>query len=152
MVIENIRIYKSSGADQIPVHWFKQEVQQYVLRTIAVWSREDCLNSESWLLITYTAFITYLQKTKYNGAAHQLLTQTSKEVYDLVHREVLYNIPIEFVIPKKLVRLIQMCLSKTYNKVQIDKQKCDIFPNPKIKFTITAFHLYFRTFHLEGPS
>jgi hypothetical protein len=78
--------------------------------------------------------------------------QASKEVYDLVHREVLYNIPIEFVIPKKLVRLIQMCLSKTYSKVQIDKQKGDIFPNPKIKFTITVFHLYFGTFHLEGPS
>jgi hypothetical protein len=45
-VIENIRIYKSSGADQIPVHRFKQEVQQYVLRTNASWNKEAYLNSE----------------------------------------------------------------------------------------------------------
>ena len=33
-----------------------------------------------------------------------------KKPYDAVRREVLNNIPIEFGIPMKLVRLIKMCL------------------------------------------
>ena len=36
-----------------------------------------------------------------------------KKAYDSVMREVLYNIPIEFGIPMKLVTLIQMCLYGT---------------------------------------
>jgi hypothetical protein len=35
-----------------------------------------------------------------------------KEACDLVIREVLYSIFVEFVIPMKLLRLIQMCLKK----------------------------------------
>ena len=35
-----------------------------------------------------------------------------------VRREVLYNILIEFEIPKKLVRLIKMCLTETYSRVR----------------------------------
>jgi hypothetical protein len=34
-----------------------------------------------------------------------------KKAYDLVKREVLYYILLEFGIPKKLVRLIKMCLN-----------------------------------------
>jgi len=37
-----------------------------------------------------------------------------KKAYDSVRREALYNILIEFDIPKKLVRLIKMCLTETY--------------------------------------
>jgi hypothetical protein len=36
-----------------------------------------------------------------------------------VRREVLYNILIEFGVPMKLVRLIEMCLNKIYCKVRI---------------------------------
>jgi hypothetical protein len=36
-----------------------------------------------------------------------------KKAYDSVRREALYNILIEFGIPKKLVRLVKMCLTVT---------------------------------------
>jgi purine nucleoside phosphorylase len=35
-----------------------------------------------------------------------------KTAYDSVRREVLYNILIEFGVPKKLVRLVKMCLKR----------------------------------------
>jgi hypothetical protein len=44
------------------------------------------------------------------------------------HEELLYNILIEFGIPMKLVRLIKMCLNKTYNKDRIGKHLSDSFP------------------------
>ena len=46
----------------------------------------------------------------------------------LVKREVLYNILTEFGIPKKLVRLIKMCLSETYSRVRIGRFLSDAFP------------------------
>jgi hypothetical protein len=36
-----------------------------------------------------------------------------KKAYDSIRREALYNILIEFGIPKKLVRLIKKCLRHT---------------------------------------
>ncbi|KAJ4442113.1 hypothetical protein ANN_11979 [Periplaneta americana] len=51
-----------------------------------------------------------------------------KKAYDSVKREVLYNILIEFGIPKKLVRLIKMCLNETHSKVCIDQFLSDAFP------------------------
>jgi hypothetical protein len=42
--------------------------------------------------------------------------------------EVLYNILVEFGIPMKLVRLIEMCLNETYSKVRIGKLLSDSFP------------------------
>jgi hypothetical protein len=47
---------------------------------------------------------------------HQLFTDF-KKAYDSVKREVLYNILFEFGTPKKLVRLIKMCLNETYTEV-----------------------------------
>jgi sorting nexin-29 len=44
-----------------------------------------------------------------------------KKAYDSVWREVLYGIPIEFVEPVKLVRLIKMCLNETCSQVRVGK-------------------------------
>jgi len=51
-----------------------------------------------------------------------------KKAYDSVRREVLYNIVTEFGIPMKLVRLIKMCLTETYSRVQVGKNLSDMFP------------------------
>jgi len=40
-----------------------------------------------------------------------------KKAYDSVRRVTLCNILIEFVIPKKVVRLIKMCLIDPYSRV-----------------------------------
>jgi hypothetical protein len=45
------------------------------------------------------------KKWEYNGTVHRLLIDFSN-AYDSVRREVLYDIHIEFSIPRKLVRLI----------------------------------------------
>jgi hypothetical protein len=62
-----------------------------------------------------------------NEAVHQLFIDF-KKVYDSVRKEVLYNIFVEFGVPKKLVRLIRMCLNETYSKVHIGKHLSDSFP------------------------
>ena len=48
--------------------------------------------------------------------------------YDSVRRAVLYKILIEFGIPRKLISLIKMILTETYNRVQVDKDVSDRFP------------------------
>jgi hypothetical protein len=58
---------------------------------------------------------------------HQLFIDFKKD-YDSVKREVLYNILLEFGIPKKLVSLIKVCLNKTCSKVRIGKLLSDKFP------------------------
>jgi hypothetical protein len=50
------------------------------------------------------------------------------KAYDSVRREVLYKILIEFGIPRKLVRLIKMCLNETYGKIRIGKHLSGAFP------------------------
>jgi hypothetical protein len=57
---------------------------------------------------------------------HQLFIDI-KKAYDSV-RKVLYNILIEFGIPRKLVRLIKMCLNETYSKICIGKHLSGAFP------------------------
>jgi hypothetical protein len=58
---------------------------------------------------------------------HQLFIDF-KKVYDSVKREVLYNILLEFSIPKKLVRLIKMCLNEIYSKVHEGNLLSDKYP------------------------
>jgi hypothetical protein len=58
---------------------------------------------------------------------HQLFIDF-KKAYDSVKREVLYNILLEFGIPKKLFRLIRMCLNETISKVPIGKRLSYKFP------------------------
>jgi len=66
------------------------------------------------ILTIYSAFIKCLkQNWEYNETVHQLLIDCKKS-YDSVMWEDLYtcNMPIEFGIPMKLVRLIEMCLNE----------------------------------------
>jgi hypothetical protein len=44
-----------------------------------------------------------------------------------LRREVLYSILIEFSIPTKLVKLIKICLNKTYSKFHRDKILSHVF-------------------------
>jgi hypothetical protein len=66
------------------------------------------------------------KKWEYNGTVHQLFIHL-KKTYDSLRREVLYNILIEFRIPRELVGLIQMCLNENYSTAYIGK-KSDKFP------------------------
>jgi hypothetical protein len=67
------------------------------------------------------------KKWEYNGTVHQLFIDFSK-AYDSVRREILYNILIKFGIPRRLVRLMKMCLNETYSKIRIGKHLSGAFP------------------------
>jgi hypothetical protein len=67
------------------------------------------------------------KKWEYNGMVHQLFINF-KKAYDSIKREVLYNILLEFGIPKRLVRLSKMCLNEIYSKVCVGKLLSDKFP------------------------
>ena len=67
------------------------------------------------------------KKREYKEAVHQLFIDC-KKAYDSVRRKVLYNILVEFGIHMKLVRLINMCLNKTFNRVWAGKHLCDLIP------------------------
>jgi hypothetical protein len=62
-----------------------------------------------------------------NGTLQQLFKDFKKS-YNLVRREVLYNILIEFGITRKLGGLIKMCLNETYSKVCVGKNMSVMFP------------------------
>jgi hypothetical protein len=68
------------------------------------------------------------KKWEHNGTVHQLLIDF-KKAYDSVRREALYNILIEFGIPRKLVGFIKMCLNENYSTVHIDKYQSGAFPS-----------------------
>jgi len=67
------------------------------------------------------------KKWEYNEPVHQLFINF-KKAYDSIRREVLYKILIEFGILRKLVRLIKMSLTETYNRVWVGKNVSDRFP------------------------
>jgi sorting nexin-29 len=67
------------------------------------------------------------KKWECNGKVHQLFIDF-KKAYDSIKKEVLYNILLVFGIPKKLVRLIKICLNETYSKVSVGKLLSDKFP------------------------
>jgi hypothetical protein len=70
---------------------------------------------------------TVEKKWEYDETIHQIFVNIQK-AYGSVRRDVLNNILIEFGVPMKLVRLIKMCLNKTYCKVRIGKQLSESFP------------------------
>jgi hypothetical protein len=67
------------------------------------------------------------KKCKYNGTVHQLFIDF-KKAYESVSREVLYNILLEFGVPRKVVGITKMCLNETYSIVHIGKNLSDKFP------------------------
>jgi len=67
------------------------------------------------------------KKWEYNEEVH-LLFIDFKKAYDSVRRDVLYKIPIEFGILRKLVRLVKMSLTETYSRVWVGKNVSDWFP------------------------
>ena len=85
------------------------------------------LDATGRLLTICFAFGKYWRKNgNKNEAVHQLFINFEK-AYDSVRREVLYNILIEFGIPRKLVRLIKMCVKETYSRVRVGKKLSDRF-------------------------
>jgi hypothetical protein len=70
-----------------------------------------------------------------------LFTDFNK-TYNLVRREALYNILIEFAIPTKLIRRTTMCLNDTYSKVRIGK-----YLSETLCFIAIVFHLDIKIFH-----
>jgi hypothetical protein len=66
------------------------------------------------------------KKWKCNGTVHQLFIDF-KKTCDSFRREALYNILVEFGIPRKLVGLIKTCLNKTYSRVRVGKNLSDKF-------------------------
>jgi hypothetical protein len=67
------------------------------------------------------------KKWEYSCTVHQLF-KDFKKAYRSVRKEVLYNILIEFGIPRKLIGLVKMCLNETYSTVCTGKYQSDKFP------------------------
>jgi hypothetical protein len=94
------------------------------------------------------------KKWEYNGTVHQLFIDF-KKACDSIMREVLYNILLQFGIPKKQVRPIKMCLNETYSKVRIGKLFSDKISYSEWAETgrcsiAIAFQFCFRISHQES--
>jgi hypothetical protein len=72
-------------------------------------------------------FVRYWRKVGVNETIHELFLDF-KKAHDSMRREVLHNILIEFRVPVKLVRMIVMCFSETYRKINIGQHLSDMFP------------------------
>jgi hypothetical protein len=103
-----------------------QLATKYVNEIIGDHQYGFCRNRSTMDQIFYIRQILEKQ-WEYNGMVRQLFIHF-KKAYDSVKREVLYNILLEFGVPKKLVRLIKMCLNETYSKVRVGKFSSDKFP------------------------
>ena len=77
--------------------------------------------------IDFGVYMSFEKKWEHNEAVHQPFIDF-KKAYDSVRREALYKILIDFGIPKKLVRLITMCLTETYSRVRVGKNLSGMFP------------------------
>ncbi|KAJ4428538.1 hypothetical protein ANN_24582 [Periplaneta americana] len=124
--IENLKKYKSPDMDQIPAQLIQEggrvlssEIYKLVL---AIWKKE--IVPEQWK----ESIIILEKKMGVQGYSTSVIHRFQKGIYDSVKGEVSYNILIEFGIPKKLVRLIKMCLNETYSRVRIGQLQSDAFP------------------------
>jgi hypothetical protein len=79
------------------------------------------------LLITLSAFLRYLRKNG-NTMRQYIAIDRHQTAYDLVWREILYNILTKFGVPVKIVLLIKMCFNETYSEVHMGKHLSDSFP------------------------
>jgi sorting nexin-29 len=90
------------------------------------------------------------KKWEHNGTVYQLFIDF-KKAYDSVRREVLYNILIDFGIPRKLVGLIQMFKRNlqysAYRQVSILKVPYSEWPETGRCFITIAFQLCFGKRH-----
>jgi hypothetical protein len=113
-----LKSYKSPGTDQIPAKLIKAGDEtlcsEIYKRICSIWNKEEL--PQQWKESIIVPIHKKGNKTDCNN------------YYDSVNREVLYNILLEFGIPKKLVRLIKMCLNETYSKVCVGKLLSDKFP------------------------
>jgi hypothetical protein len=94
-----------------------------------VWNVEFIVSHNYRSTTDHIYFIPQIleKKWEHNEAVNQLFIDF-KKAYDSVRSEALYNILIQFGIPKKLVRLIKMCLTETYSRVRVGKNLSDMFP------------------------
>jgi hypothetical protein len=86
-----------------------------------------------------------------NGTVQQLFTDF-KKTSDSVRREALYNIVIEFGIPRKLVVPIKICLNETCCTIRITKnlsEKSNVVNGLKQGHTLSQSQLCFGICHQE---
>jgi hypothetical protein len=98
---------------------------------------------------------TLEKKWEYNGTVHQLFIDF-KKAYVSVRRDALYNILIEFEIPRKLVGLNKICLNETYSRVRIGKNLSDKFSieidlKEGDALSPLLFQICFGICHQKGP-
>jgi hypothetical protein len=81
------------------------------------------------LLIIYSAFVKYLKKWEYILVVSRASAINGlQKTYDSFRKDVLFNILSKLGIPRKLVRLLKMCLNNTYSTVRVGKNLSKIFP------------------------
>jgi hypothetical protein len=96
------------------------------------------------LQIKYFAFIRYWEKHGSTLRQYISFTADLKKSYDSVRRVRLYNIIVELGVPRKLVRLIKMCLNESYMTVGIGEYMSDQFPiQNSLKQGYTSLKLLF---------
>ncbi|KAJ4448530.1 hypothetical protein ANN_10548 [Periplaneta americana] len=131
-VFENKMLRKIFGAkrDEVTGEWRKLHNTELH----ALYSSPDIIRNIKSRRLRWAGHVARMGESrnayrvhKYKGTVHQLFIDF-KKAYDSVKREVLYNILIQLGIPKKLVRLIKMCLSETYSRVRIGQFLSDAFP------------------------
>jgi hypothetical protein len=90
-----------------------------------------------------------------DGRVHEVFI-VFKKANDSVRKDVLYNILVEYGIPRELVRLIKMCLNETYSIVRtgtacLGKSRIQNGPERGRCFITVAFKLYFGIRRKESP-